>query len=297
MLSVKCQNCAAELSIDSQGELYCPYCGSKVFLSDLDIEGYKKFRLNMLKLFASNSDAKADAAEEGAWLNNERVSFESVDGNLINVDYTFTNEERGAKTYVTKDNVIIVFDSEHKHYLTRMKESLSRIDYPSAALKDLSKCFPRIKAEFQLKDGGVLVVNSKPGNAYPLYAFGNLGPKHVAWIVSRMENFCCVFEYNDMVHGGIDFNSVYINPRTHEAFLYGGWWNSHIKREGENTDLRDLRKVADKVLGRYRDESPQMFIDFLKSSPKFDAYEDFEYWDSVIEKGFGGHKFTRFDEN
>ena len=297
MLSVKCSNCAAEMSVDSQGELYCPYCGSKVFMSDLDLEEYKKFRLNMLKLIASNTDAKADAAEAGAWLVNERVSFKAADGNVINVNYTFVSEEPGIKTYVTKDNVIYVFDAAHVKCANRMKEALASLDYPSAALKDLSKSFPKVKAEFQLEDGGLLMVSAKPGNVYPLYAFGNLKPKTVAWIVSRMENFCCVFEYNDIAHCGIDFNSVFINPRTHEAFLYGGWWNYHFKREGENTDLKDLRKVADEVLGRYQDEAPQMFIDFLKSSPEIDAYTDFEYWDSVIEKGFGGHKFTRFDEN
>ena len=37
-----------------------------------------------------------------------------------------------------------------------------------------------------------------------------------------------------------------------------------------------------------------MCKEFLASKPKKDAYEDFAYWDSVIENGFGGHNFATF---
>ena len=38
---------------------------------------------------------------------------------------------------------------------------------------------------------------------------------------------------------------------------------------------------------------PAELAEFLKSEPKRNAYDDFGYWDTVIEDGFGGHKFTK----
>lgn len=296
MITLKCKNCGGEMSVDPQGEIVCPYCGSKTHLSDIEFKEYKQFRLNILNYLRAAADAKA-SEEDGIFLWNYHSSatYVSADGTNIHIRYLFYTKDDGVESYVAKESVVLVFSQTQKHKADRMLENLHLLQYPSADMKNLGQYFPRIKSRMELNDGGVLIAIEKPVNVYPLYAFGNLRPQHVAWIVSRMENFCCVFEYSDLVQNGISIDSVYINPKTHEAYLYGGWWNAASKGcRVDVTDLKALRHTADRVMGNYRDEAPKQFISFIKNAPADNAYDDFGLWDRVIEEGFGGHHFVKF---
>ena len=42
-------------------------------------------------------------------------------------------------------------------------------------------------------------------------------------------------------------------------------------------------------------DTPQALLDFINSSPKIDAYEDFAYWDEMLIKAFGERKFIKMD--
>jgi len=300
MISLKCRNCGGEMSIDAKGELACPYCGNKAHLSDVEYAEYKNFRLNLLNFLRSAADQKADAADDTFLWNSyhETEEFYSREGKKIIIDYMFYAREDGVPFYVAKSSVIYIFNPEDSAKVEKMTGAISRLEYPSADIRNLTKYFPTVKSRMVLEDGRILVAVSKPENVYPLFAFGNLRPKHVAWIVSRMENFCCLFEYNGIVQEGISLNSVFINPRTHEAYLYGNWWMARAKKnERDQADLKALRVVADRLMGEYKEEAPQEFIDFIQNAPAEDAYTDFELWDTVIEDGFGGHKFTVFSQN
>ena len=58
--------------------------------------------------------------------------------------------------------------------------------------------------------------------------------------------------------------------------------------------MEDIRTTAKKLLGEGYNSIPPMFKDFISKAPKADAYEDFKYWDEVIEKGLGGRHFHKF---
>ncbi|MCQ2534524.1 MAG: hypothetical protein MJ172_08165 [Clostridia bacterium] len=298
MISVKCNNCGAELSIDTHGNLICPYCGSKSFMSDIEFTEYKNLRQNMLNYLRTENDARGDRVDNNfIWSRNELLSMATKDNKTVNIRYTFYYEDEGVKTYISKDSVVNIFEKEDRNKLEATIRGISMLQYPEAAGKDLSKSFPHIKAKMELIDGRYLLAYDKPENSYPLFAFGNLRPKHVAWIVSRMENFCCVFEYSELVHGGLSTDTIFINPKTHEAFLYGGWWKArHKKDSSDNEDLKELRRISKRLLGEFIDESPELFIKFMESMPAEDAYTDFGNWDRVIVEGFGGHNFTKFQE-
>lgn len=298
MISVKCKNCGAELSIDTHGNLICPYCGTKNFMSDMDFTEYKNLRQNMLNYLRTENDARGDRADNNyIWSQADLLSLITIDGKTVNIRYTFCYEDDDVKTYITKDSVVNIYERNDLAKMNTTLEGIRKLSYPEAAGKDLTKSFPHIKAKFELNDGRHLLAFEKPENSYPLFAFGNLRPKHVAWIVSRMENFCCVFEYSGIVHGGLSTDTIYINPKTHEAFLYGGWWKAKYKTSfNSSTDLMEVRKISRKLLGEFINEAPQLFIDFMNSKPANDAYEDFSNWDRVIVDGFGGHNFTKFEE-
>ena len=101
--------------------------------------------------------------------------------------------------------------------------------------------------------------------------------------------------YSDIAHNGIDPESVFINARTHEAFLLGGWWNSAVSTGGSVQDLLDLRKTAKRITGTGYDSSPEEFRKFITSPPAGNAFDDFTQWDRVIETGFHGRKFKKLD--
>ena len=135
----------------------------------------------------------------------------------------------------------------------------------------------------------------------------------MAWIVSRLENICCVLEYNGLVHPRICVDSVYINPRTHQACLYGDWWrvgrafSAPVGRDRmllSEDNLIGVRNTAAVLLGcpnrlRVTAEAgiPDAFAAFLAGKPCEDAYEDFALWDETLIKAYGERKFVNLDIN
>lgn len=289
----KCRNCGGEFEIHTHGELLCPFCGSKQYFSDSDFKGYDDFRDSLLRYLKNENDrVLADGDVLNLWDYNKSVGFETEDGDSVEIKYTFHATVDGVEVYISRDNAVYVFEGPKRGYIKKMFDAIEQIDYPSADVKNLREFLPQLNMDLQLKDSKELVAFSKPENVYPLFAFSNLGPRHVAWIISRMENFCCLLEFNNMDFEHMDPACIYINPKTHEAYLIGGWWATGPA--GEGIALSMVRSTAKAILGHRYEEGPQMFKEFLASKPKKDAYEDFAYWDSVIENGFGGHNFATF---
>ena len=295
MISLKCRNCGGEMSVDLKGGLYCAFCGAASYFSDEEMKEYRDFRMQILKYLRAQADWKADEEDSSMWNYHESAEFSSADGTPVVIDYLFCSEDDSVKTYTARNSVVQVFGPEDSGKADQVRSALQMPEFPSADLKNIGRYFPTIISDIPLSDGGRLLAYSKPGNVYPLFAYGSIKPEHAAWIVSRMENFCCVFEYSGMVHGGISFNSVFVNTRTHEAYLYGGWWNARRKTSsGISPDLYAVRRTAGSIMGEYRVAAPAQFTEFLRETPRADAFEDFERWDEVIEKGFGGHHFVKF---
>ena len=293
MLKYKCSNCGGEFEIHSHGELKCPFCGTKQYFSDTELAGYKGYRDNVLQYVRSSNDMlfqKGDVLR--LWGDGDIEKFDSTDG-PIEVAYTYRTQTDGIDVYINRDSVIYVFPAIKSLLAEKMMGNIGKLEYPSADIKDLRNTLPYLKARYELKDGGVLLAVPKSENVYPLFIFHELHPKHVAWIISRMENLCCLLEFNEKDHLHMDEDDLFINPKSHEAFLYGGWWDLNDGRP--RASLQGLRKTAKKLAGERVKEGPAEFGEFLDSRVRDSAYDDFEYWDSVIEKGFGGHHFAEFE--
>jgi serine/threonine protein kinase len=81
----------------------------------------------------------------------------------------------------------------------------------------------------------IYYIISKPEGSFLLKdiltKFPSIPEKHVAWIISRLYNIGCLLEANNLVHLDISLNSVLINPETHWAGIYGGWWYCYKKEQ------------------------------------------------------------------
>ena len=303
MISFKCKNCGGEMSVDSSGSLICEYCGTKQFFKDIDLTQYKEFRSQMLNYLRGVHDAKIDGKEreEMLWGHAEEKILKSSDGDDITVRYLYAYEEDdGASVYLTRNNAIFVYTAREKAMAELAMSAIGKLSFPPADVKGLSDCFPKLNGSYELAGGGMMLAFARTDNLFPLPMFGSLQPEHAAWVISRLENICCVLEYSDMIHGGISEDSVWINPFNHHAVLMGHWHSAGKKGEigtSDKNDLIYLRKTASRILGIHRNTAPKELIDFLEGKPAEDAFKDFEKWDRVIETGFGGRRFAKMDVN
>ncbi|MCQ2516689.1 MAG: TFIIB-type zinc ribbon-containing protein [Saccharofermentans sp.] len=299
MLTFKCDNCGGEMTIHSSGNLVCPYCGSIQTFSDKELADYREFRKNILQyLVAVADDKETDTSTESFWSFAETKNFTIKDGTPLGVRYIYEAKDDDISMYCARENVIYHYPEAKRFWAKEALNKVTSITFPQAGDKDLSRCLPTFQGIYELEDNSIILVFRKSEDMYPLSMFGNLPYVHAAWIVSRIENICCLLKYNDVCHSGFTPDSIFINPRTHEAALMGNWHKANtLTLTNQVKDLKDMRSITTKVIGPMFNSIPDMFKSFLNDAPKADAYSDFEYWDYVIERGLGGRHFHKIDTN
>ena len=289
LMNITCDNCGAQYRISSRGEMNCRFCGSKVYLNDKDFKNYLKTRDEMLIKDKFNNDSiMTDGDVIGFYRDYSfKYSFD-VDGNILVYDVSAIYNESNKDIYVCASNIIFAFNDEkdYNNYLNNRK-----ITFPSADIKKLEKYLPKVVFNGQTKDGKYIVVLDKDENVYPLEIFNvGLNPRTTAWVISRLENLGCLLEFNNIGMNKLSIEDIFINPKTHELYLYGNWEN--VTGSTENY-LRSIRSIAKSI--PVNAVAPKMYDEFLDSEPENNAYDDFKKWDEVIVKGFGGHNFNKFD--
>ena len=289
LMNITCDNCGAQYRISSRGEMNCRFCGSKVYLNDKDFKNYLKTRDEMLIKDKFNNDSiMTDGDVIGFYRDYSfKYSFD-VDGNILVYDVSAIYNESNKDIYVGASNIIFAFNDEkdYNNYLNNRK-----ITFPSADIKKLEKYLPKVVFNGQTKDGKYIVVLDKDENVYPLEIFNvGLNPRTTAWVISRLENLGCLLEFNNIGMDKLSIDDIFINPKTHELYLYGNWEN--VTGSTKNY-LKSIRSIAKSI--PVNAVAPKMYDEFLDSEPENNAYDDFKKWDEVIVKGFGGHNFNKFD--
>lgn len=296
MITYKCKNCGGEMTVSAEGSLYCEYCGSKAFFNDADIRLYKQFRLEFLNhLYALHQTTTSEEADESLlWQRAEHIWLD----NKTDVYYLYTTNYDGVTIYLTRNSVLYRFKKNQIAKEEQMTAMLSKLNYPSADVRTLQNSFPKIIGIYPLEDESLLVALQRDENFYPLAMVGALEPQHAAWVVSRLENICCVLEYSGLLQNDINLQSVFMNPFTHQACLFGAWWKATALCN-KNTDLKALRTTAEQCMGIYAQRAPALFKKFIKDPPENNAFDDFQLWDKVIESkdGFGGRRFAKLKIN
>lgn len=315
MRILKCKNCDGTMVLSVSGtEALCNFCGSRILLDHEDTDYYRDFYKRMNEFFAApkNEQERKQKAEK-LWEHARTKEFTCTDGTPVNVKYMYTYSDKDADVYVARRNIIFHFKADGAAKTELMRKNISMLDYPSADTRHLEECFPKISGGFTLDDGSHICVISKHEDEYPLRLFGALHGRHVAWIVSRLENICCVLQFSSIVHPQINTDTIYINPYTHQAALYGNWWTggkqnsySYDKRTmlSLRQNLTGLRNTAANALG-YADTAhvcktqdiPKPFVEFLQSLPCATAYDDFAFWDDMMLRAYGERKFFAMETN
>ena len=289
MINYKCKMCGGELELSGSGGMVCTYCGSKSFFSDEDFKGNETFRKKMLEYYKAEAAIKDnDYTTDKFWVCNDRDAFTMQNGQKLQIDYMKKYDYQEYTCYIARESVIYIFNTgkDSDAFLA----GLNRLAFPEADDR-LHRSFPEFKTGIKLEDGRQVLVFVRRPNVYPSEMFAPWESKHLAWVISRMENICCALAYSGIEHGGISPESVWINPVMHEGILFGDWRD--VRTLTQNSDLKDLRKTAIHLAKNTRD--PKEMYAFLNSAPEKDAFSDFEKWDRVIEDGFGGHRFIKMN--
>ncbi|MGN0352682.1 MAG: hypothetical protein ACI4ES_13610 [Roseburia sp.] len=308
MKELKCKNCGGTMVIDSSAcQAECHYCGAVYVLDQQDTDFYAEYYKRMQQFLIGNEEEqqRKKMADE-FWKGANTEEFEMTDENLIEIQYMHKKSGRVVDTYVARNNVIFRFHAGEERYLKNYKEMVQMIGFPPADSRNLKDFFPRLRGGYALKDESTLLVIEKEAEEYPLCAFGKLPPEHVAWIISRLENICCVLEYNGIVHPEISPENVYINPYNHSAMLYGGYEQAVIQNHYnmERTkicrmedNLTALRKTGLSILEQEQYKIPKPLQAFFEGMPKRNAYDDFSLWDRTLIEAFGKRRFAKMDTN
>lgn len=313
MKNLNCHNCGAPMRLDVSGmTAVCHYCGTHYVLNHEDTDYYQNFYHQMGSLFALSDDEQERRERTDAlWEKAEKAVFSCQDGTEIAVRYLHHYHIEDTEVYVARRNIIFRFLKDWQYKAESCRKAVAMLDYPSADTRGLAEFFPKITGGYALTDGTGMLVLQKQEHEYPLNLFGRLSGRHTAWIISRMENLCCVLEYNHLVHPYLGLDTLYINPITHQASLYGHFWkvvknNTVDPKSGKVLTTRQnliaLRHTAAQLLGypqaggvEANEDIPPALADFINGEPKISAYEDFSHWDTSLIAAYGERKFIRMN--
>ena len=294
MISLKCQICHGELVFRDDHTLSCPYCGSTFVMTGDEMNSYGRRRQEILTcLTASARDSEKAQLLDRIWQRAEPLSFRSAAGEPVSISCLYESEHNGIRILTARNSLLFLYPAKLAQMAQKFNENLALLDFPQTDTNRLQEAFPQPGQIIPLDDGSVLLAVRKKETFFPLAMFGALQPEHAAWVVSRMENICCVLEFSHLHHGSVNAENVVIDPWTHEAALLGGWHG--IRPGNPQNDLVDMRKMILRVLGVHAVSAPAAFQRFLHGTPADSAYDDFAGWDEVIEKGFGGRRFAKMD--
>ncbi len=328
MAILKCKMCGGTLEyLSGQNLAVCPYCGSKSTVFDQDQKLFDQFQNQFAVLL---NQSPKPGPEEGFWVEANREELVREDGEKIEIKYLAKRRADMCTMYVARYSIIYLFEERHREYAERYREMIQKIKYPNQEMeKELSKYIPELLTEYRLTDGRIFVAVRKREGVYPLQMLGILLDRHVAWIISRLENLCCLLDYNDMVLNALTPENLFVDPANHQIYLYGGWWfagyqgakasgaseavipclgagrmglGKHVAgqlpRNRIRTDLESIRLTGIKLLG-YADREalkqdtllPKPFWDFLLDRPEHTPKADFARWDRVLLSSYGERKF------
>lgn len=328
MAILKCKMCGGTLDYDRVQDLaVCPYCDSKYTIFEQDRKLFQQFQQQFAALL--NQEWK-EQNQENFWVEACREELLREDGETIGITYLTKRKTDISTMYVARHNVIFVFDSKYAYYSQRYQEMVSKLDYPTPEMeRELAQYMPKLVTSCRLADGSSFVAIEKKEGVYPLKMLGILLDRHVAWVMSRLENLCCLLDYNSIVLNSITLDNLFVDPANHQIYLYGGWWFAGFQgaenqgaseavkpylertqnslwhtekvkkaRNQFKTDLESIRLVAANLLGYpNRNELlcntllPGPFRNFLLSGPEENARADFKKWDQVLIESYGERKF------
>lgn len=301
-----CPNCGGDVEIQENFiSAICPYCNSKIALSPEDL-GINKVTSELLgEMFAGQAvgtflkqQIKKLNRDEFWKENAHKISLECTDG-TIEISYIHKAVSESAIILTARSNVILLFEDIKS--ADKYCNTVKSLKFPQNDVKNLRQFVPNITGRFTLINNQAMVVIEKGDNEYPLSAFKNLPDVHAAWVVSRLENLCCLLQFNNISIPKFGLSDLYVDSEEHQIYFYGGFESSMpVSKDNIRNELLSLRQAAANVMGcksvkDTENKVPKDFYEFLNGEPKENPFEDFKQWDLSLTLAYGKRTFRKLD--
>ena len=274
-------------------------------------------------------DKALELLENGQWEKTNYILISKDNGKKIEINYDTCFEFELGTCYVTKTKIVYLLGKDKEKYYNNAIQRMGSLQYKDKRMEDdLSRFLPKVYQTFRTKNGEYAIVLDKTEDVYPLkdvfeYFGEKINDRHVAWIISRLCNLTCYFEFSGLVHNGIHLNNCFVSPQNHSILLLGGWWYTtgkdekmigttkdifsimsvsakESKKSSTVTDLESVKLLGRQLLGEIKSRKlsldrsvPKPFIAFLTGGSGRNAYEEFTKWDKALEDSYGKRKFIQ----
>lgn len=257
--------------------------------------------------------------ESGTWEVSNRLILRDKSGKKYIGKYLKQFPFELGEAYIANSTVTYVFNEKHKKFFDNAVSQIKGLRYANKKMEEeISRFMPHILYALSLDDRRFCLVLNKPEDVFLLsdikdFFGGSLPDRHVAWIMSRLSNLCCYFSYTGIAHNGLTLQNCFICPSKHSILPLGGWW--YAQRIGEKMlgvpsavyDIMPIKakseKLSDiitdlesaKLIGRQLSDIsslPKPFQSFLNSGSAHDAIEEFNRWNTTLDKSYGERKFV-----
>ena len=276
-------------------------------------------------------DQALDRLYNGKWETPGTKMFKTKTSRDIQIYFRKkTNFELGV-LYDGTFHQVFHIKKQYKDLFWRSEYNITHLPkYADAEMrKKMEDIVPDVVRAEALEDDSLIMSVTKPGNVLRLKDvvdyFHSIDPHHVAWMVSRVLNIACWFQYCDIAHYGLTVDNLYIHPTNHDVFVYGGWWYAHengltlkavpqkvldntpkslyedkVATTEINQNLARMvgRELCGDVSGAHllHDKNiPKPMKDFLIYPASDNAIDDYKRWREVLKESFGPRKFINFD--
>jgi hypothetical protein len=286
----------------------CQFCGNTITLSPNDLGVDMMTSEVLAEMFhgeAAGVFLKKKMEEinmDEYWKHHaQTVTLVTEDASVVEISYIHQAVSQNTTIFMGRTNVFLLFSDPEEE--KRYADTVASLRYPPDDKHPMKPFLPEITHRFVLQDHRVLIVIARGRYEYPLVSFRKLPDTHAAWVVSRLENLCCLLQYNNLSLSDIDIRDIYINPETHQACLYGGLWRARRTSEAPcEAELLAVRKIAAATMGfsaieDARSAVPEAFYAFLSEKPKEDAFSDFAWWDVSLTLAYGKRVFRKMGLN
>lgn len=280
MISQICTSCGGNLILNEDKSIAkCMYCGREYL-----VEVIKDGKMNIV------SADKIPEIKERSTIH--EVSFITDKGAKIIIDFPFVRFGERYDTYFSDSSLCLHYKEQYKEDALRFKDNASKLRFPNTRMKELMHYYiPEVKGLYTLDDGSVMVAVNKLKWIYPLDRFGKIDVRYVCFIISRLENLACIYEFNNTVPTIEGTENILVDPKHHQVMIYEGFERSTKDVEGF---LKMIREIGKDITDTSKEPLRKSLNTFFESAPKSSALSDFEWWDECLDKAFEKREFIEW---
>lgn len=237
-------------------------------------------------------------------------------GKEVIVPYIFEDQFEDATIYFGYTKMAVVMGAEKGKYYDNFLKQVRDIKYPNEEAKErFVRLIPKILYSSVSKKGNYCIVLEKTSEIIPLHKVVEGGDfkdkyRHYVWIINRLYDLACLFNYNNKVFNAFNMRNVYISPDYHSVVLLSGWQfctGTGQKMLGTTKDIYDVMSIqckdskkserltdleSIKMIGRqlFDKDAPEEFRKFFEEASSGDPIVDWDKWSLRIDKVYGAKR-------